>query len=128
MGYILFFYCFFAYHIINNVIQKTIFHFYNDIKKTLSNDRKFYISKNISKSIILLLLCCYAYETVYNAIKLNKWNNIDIYKIGTLYASHDILSLFLAFKKLPFTTKLHHTSVLFLSYKNCLKPYGIIEA
>ena len=123
MESILFLCCLITYYIINTIIQKIIFYYYNNLNKSLSNDRKFYISKNIGKSIILFILSCCAYNTVYNAVKFNVWDNNSIYIIGTTYASHDILSLFLAFWKLPTTTRLHHLSVLFLAYKNLYIDY-----
>jgi hypothetical protein len=123
MESILFLCCIILYYIINTVIQKIIFYYYTNLNKSLSNDRKFYISKNIGKSIILFILSCIGYNTVYNAIKFNIWDNNNIHIIGTIYASHDILSLFIAFWKLPLTTRLHHISVLFLAYKNLYTDY-----
>ena len=69
---VVFFSCLITYYILNSIIQKIIFHYHYDLK--VSDNRKFYISKNISKSIVLFILSCYAYKTVYNAIKYNIWN------------------------------------------------------
>jgi len=121
MQSVIFFSCLITYSLLNSIIQKIIFHYHYDLK--ISDNRKFYISKNISKSIVLFILSCYAYKTVYNAIKYNIWDNNHIYIIGTTYASHDILSLSLAYKSLPFTTRLHHMSVSFLAYKNLYTDY-----
>ncbi len=121
MELLIFFLCLIIYYTLNKITQSIIFYYYSNLN--VSKDRKFYISKNISKSIVLFILSCSAYRTVQNAIKYDVWNNGHIYIIGTIYASHDILSLMLAFRKLPFTTKLHHLSVLFLAYKNLYIDY-----
>lgn len=109
-----------AYNFLNNLTESLIF---KNNKKDFSSNRRFYISKNISKSVILLVLSIISYKSVYEAVFNDNWVNEQFYILGTLYAAHDILSLCKAFFKLPFTTRLHHLSVLFLAYKNLSIDY-----
>lgn len=108
------------YNKLNQIIEKLLFSNYN---YNISSNRKFYISKNISKSIILFFLSLISYKTVINAALYNEWSNKSFYIFGTLYSAHDILSLYKAFYKLPYTTRLHHLSVLILAFKNLQIDY-----
>ena len=120
MYYIIFFVAICIYDKLNRYIENFIF---KNSNYNLSANRKFYISKNISKSIILFFLSILSYKYVMDAVIYNKWSNENFYFFGTLYSAHDILSLYKAFFKLPNTTRLHHLSVLFLAYKNLYIDY-----
>merc|ERR1711991_1049850 len=100
------------YCIIYGIIY--LFLYKNKKFDVLSNNRKLYIVKNIGKSIGLFILSFMAFNTLYQGVLYDKWNNKDIHKLGFMYASSDILSLMIV-RKLPKSTKIHHTSVLFLS-------------
>lgn len=114
--------CFIVYNILNEltkyVIKKINNSKYND-------DRNNYISKNISKSLILFYLCKIAFFPIVDCIIYDNWNNDTIYLIGILYSSHDILSLIRYYRILPKTTKIHHISVLILSILNLFNDYKI---
>ena len=109
------FYCI-LYGLVFSLIYK------NSLFIKLNYNRKLYVVKNIAKSIGLLLIAIYSTPTLYDCIILNKWDNNQIHTLGFMYASSDILSLLLV-RKLPKSTKIHHTSVLFLSIVNCLTDY-----
>lgn len=120
MYYIVFFVAICIYNKLNQIVERLIF---NNSNYNISSNRKFYISKNISKSLVLFLLSILSYKSVTSAVFRNEWVNENFYIFGTLYSAHDILSLYKAFYKLPLTTRLHHISVLFLSYKNLYIDY-----
>ena len=106
--------CFFVY----NLSNKAIYYLVKQFNYNYNEDRFNYISKNISKSLILLYICIYGYRKVFDSLYYNIWDNEFIYNLGILYSSHDILSLFNYYNILSSTTKLHHFSVLILSYAN----------
>ena len=78
----------------------------------LDSNKKLYVIKNIAKSIGLLLIIIYSLSTLYNGFLYDIWDNNSIHRIGFIYSSSDILSLLIV-KKLPFSTKIHHYTVLF---------------
>lgn len=96
----------------------------NNLFIKLNYNRKLYVVKNIAKSIGLFFIAIYSAPTLYNAVIKNEWDNNQIHILGFMYGSSDILSLLLV-RKLPKSTKIHHTSVLFLSIVNCLTDYTI---
>jgi hypothetical protein len=109
-----YFKCFFIYNLCNNLVFTLI----KNMNYNYDQDRLNYISKNISKSLILIYICIFGYNQVLDALFYNIWDNAFIYQLGILYSSHDILSLFKYYNILSFTTKLHHYSVLILSIAN----------
>jgi hypothetical protein len=111
------FYCI-LYSLLYSIIYK------NNLFIKLNYNRKLYVIKNIAKSIGLLLLSIYSTKTLYNAVIYDIWDNRRIHILGFIYGSSDILSLILV-RKLPKSTKIHHTSVLFLSIVNSLTDYTI---
>ena len=106
--------CFFVYNLSNRFVYNIVKHMNYEYEE----DRLNYISKNISKSLILIYICIYGYSKVFDALYHNIWDNEFIYNLGILYSSHDILSLFNYYNILSSTTKLHHFSVLILSIAN----------
>jgi hypothetical protein len=100
------------------------FFFKNILFIKLNYNRKLYVIKNIAKSIGLFFLSIYSSKTLYNAVVYDIWDNKKIHILGFMYASSDILSLILV-RKLPNSTKIHHTSVLFLCIVNSLTDYSI---
>jgi hypothetical protein len=106
--------CFFVYNLSNNAVYSLV----KRLNFNYDEERLNYISKNISKSLILIYICFYGYKKVFDALYNNVWDNEFIYQLGILYSSHDILSLFNYYNILSSTTKLHHYSVLILSIAN----------
>ena len=106
--------CFFVYNLSNNAVYTLV----KGLNFNYDEERLNYISKNISKSLILIYICIYGYKKVIDALCYNVWDNDFIYQLGILYSSHDILSLFNYYNILSSTTKLHHFSVLILSIAN----------
>ena len=116
-----YFSCFIVYGLINNILYKLIEYYY---KTKYKEHRLKYISKNISKSLILFYICIYGSTNICKALIYDDWNNNFIYYLGILYSSHDILSLFMFNNILSSTTKLHHKSVLILSLANLFVDYS----
>ena len=111
--------CFIAYNLCNNLILRYV----SSLNYDYNEDRLNYISKNIGKSLILIYICAFGYRKVLDALFYGIWDNEFIYQLGILYSSHDILSLFKYYHILSNTTKLHHLSVLILSYANLNNDY-----
>ena len=105
----------FSFFIFNNLFYIVLEKYYKNI---YNKNKLRYISKNIVKSIILFILFVYT-------IFINNWSNNNIYNYGIIYASHDILSLFMYYDILSFTTLLHHLAVLVLSILNLYNNYEI---
>ena len=77
-----------------------------------------YITKNIVKSIILLIITIITLKAKYYIYRYNYWNNFLIHTIGSFYVSNDVLGLILI-KDLSRSTKFHHiisTILLFINY------------
>ena len=97
-----------------------IFYFVLLFNKTFSNQKKsiqMYIIKNFIKSLILFYISInltYDLINIYLGDKII--DNLYIKSYGSLYVSNDIVALLIV-KKLPLTTKIHHTiTTLLLLY------------
>jgi len=99
-----------GYYSLNKILYR-----YTDNYKTLDNNKKLYVLKNILKSFSLLYLFLIRYDG-YIMIYNNNYINENVYKYSCNYVANDFLGLILN-NKLPITTKCHHiTTVLLLTY------------
>lgn len=109
------FYCF----TINNLYSKLYYALdHIDKNNKLSESNKLYITKNIVKSIVLLIITLFSPVIIYNIWYYQYWNNTLLNHVGSIYVSNDIMGL-LRVKKLHLTTKIHHlttTSLLLYSF------------
>ena len=87
-------------------------------------NKKLYVIKNISKSIGLFFFVIFNLGVLYDILIENIWNSHYIHRLGFVYSSSDILSLLIV-RKLPTSTKIHHTSVLIFTLINSKINYEI---
>ena len=129
--------CKLPYYIINTCILYKICDFLFGIisikYKEFYYSRRMYINKNIIKSIVLFYFSFRYHYTFYDMFINNNWDNLLIRKLGYLYGSQDISGLIMV-KNLPFSTKLHHTTVTlfviinsFVDYTNFGLHRGLIQ-
>lgn len=91
---------------------------YIDNNHKLSDTKKLYVTKNIIKSVVLLILSLYSPIVMYNIYHTQYWNNQLMNHIGCIYVSNDIIGL-LRVKRIHLTTKIHHittTTLLLYSF------------
>lgn len=109
------FYCF----TINKLYSKLYYALdHIDKNNKLSESNKLYITKNIVKSIVLLIITLFSPIIIYNIWYYQYWNNTLLNHVGSIYVSNDIMGL-IRVKKLHMTTKIHHlttTSLLLYSF------------
>ena len=89
-----------------------------DKKNQFTPAIKLYITKNIVKSISLLILTLFSPIVIYNTYQYQYWNESLMNHIGCLYVSNDIIGL-MRVKRIHLTTKIHHlttTSLLLYSF------------
>lgn len=85
-------------------------------------ERRLYILKNLSKSIILCFLVHHLYKDFCLMLFYDKWPpNESLYQLGTVYVVTDITGLLLV--KLELRTKIHHYCVLVLGMYSVLSDY-----
>ena len=90
-----------------------------DTGKTLLADnipRKDYIVKNLSKACTLAVLTPNAIWTAYDVFVHGRWSAATFRVFGAVYCAHDIAGLLRMWKKLPSSTRMHHCSVVFMSF------------
>ena len=99
-----------------------IYRSYEPMKKILNRsekfksyplDKKYYIIKNLIKSIAMSLIFLYMIIIFIPNLKNNIWNDSRNRLIGAFYVSNDLAGLY-AVPKLPRTTKFHHYTTVFL--------------
>ena len=119
-------YCKLPNYIINTCILYKICDFLFSIVSSKYKDfdysRRMYINKNIVKSLVLCYLSFKYHYTFYEMIILNKWNTLLVRELGYLYGSQDISGLIMV-KNLPYSTKLHHTTVTLFVLINSFVDY-----
>ena len=84
----------------------------------LTYNKKCYVLKNVTKSIILFIITFYSIDHILIPAYNGEWNNKEVHMFSSAYLSNDLVGLLLV-PKLPFSTKMHHiitTSLLFYSY------------
>ena len=86
--------------------------------------KKRYITKNIWKSFVLLLIVCANFHKVIESFIFNKWEHHYFLYMGTLYEALDLSGLIFV-KGLPKETVIHHIVVCILGYVNSLVDYKI---
>ncbi len=80
----------------------------------LSENRQFYVVKNITKGIYLAFLVLFGFFFIIYPIFNNHYNNNTIRMFASLYVSNDFIGLYRV-SNLPTSTRLHHTaSIVFL--------------
>ena len=80
----------------------------------LTENRQFYVVKNITKGIYLAFLVVFGFFFVILPIINNEYNNATIRIFASLYVSNDFIGLY-GVGNLPTSTRLHHSaSVIFL--------------
>ena len=85
---------------------------------SLSYNKKCYVLKNVTKSIILFIMTFYSIDKIIIPALEGSWNNKDVHTFSSAYVSNDIIGLLIV-PKLPFSTKMHHIitgTLLFYSY------------
>lgn len=90
-----------------------------DTGKTLLADnipRKDYIVKNLSKACTLAVLTPNAMWTAYDVFVHGRWSAATFRVFGAVYCAHDIAGLLRMWPKLPSSTRMHHCSVVFMSF------------
>ncbi len=95
----------------------------NESYTILSLDRKNYYKKNIVKSVALTAISIYGSFILFNGFVFNRWNNIEMYRVGYLYSALDVLGL-VKVKNLPNNSRIHHITTFILSYINTLIDYS----
>ena len=84
----------------------------------LTYNKKCYVLKNVTKSIILFIMTFYSIEKIILPGMKGEWDNTDVHTFSSAYVSNDLIGLLIV-PKLPFSTKMHHLitgSLLFYSY------------
>lgn len=84
----------------------------------VNHDKQMYITKNVSKSVIL----CYIGTASLIDLYYNGFSRIFVYKYSNLYVSNDIYAL-LFINKLPRTTICHHMTTILLLCINYFIDY-----
>lgn len=80
----------------------------------LSENRQFYVVKNITKGIYLAFLVLFGFFFIIYPIFNNQYDNNTIRIFASLYVSNDFIGLYRV-SNLPTSTRLHHTaSIVFL--------------
>lgn len=80
----------------------------------LSENRQFYVVKNITKGIYLAFLVLFGFFFIIYPIFNNQYDNNTIRMFASLYVSNDFIGLYRV-SNLPTSTRLHHTaSIVFL--------------
>lgn len=117
--YFSFFY--FLQYINYEIIYNYIYCFYFRIIDKLPYHKRQYIIKNFSKSFNLALLSFFSIPYILYPMILNQPCNNHLYHIcGAFYSSNDLFAI-VNVKKLPKTTKTHHTITSILA----LTSFGI---
>jgi hypothetical protein len=93
---------------------------------TQAIERQRYITKNLTKSIVLLLMTPHSYywiilPTIYDEIPY--WNP-GVRFLGCMYASTDIVALLILRGSLPRNTLIHHMCVTFMAMLNLTVDYS----
>lgn len=81
--------------------------------KSLDTRKQYYIIKNLIKSACLSLLFSFMVTTLIPNIINDVWSDSCNRAMGIFYVSNDLAGL-LAVPQLPFSTKLHHYTTVFL--------------
>lgn len=92
--------------------------------KIIEFHHKRYVVKNLTKSMILLILIITGLPGFWNIIVTHTWDNKLIHTVGTIYVSTDISGLIFV-PKLPKETLIHHTCVVVLGTINVLMDYSV---
>ena len=81
-----------------------------------------YTVKNLSKSVVLLVMILLLIPVIYNIIFNGYWDNSKIHFFGTLYTSTDVTGL-LFVPQLSSATKIHHRTVWIFGTLNMISNY-----
>ena len=116
------YYCFFLF------LSYLVYRSYEPMSLLLNNNNKYreyptnkqyYIIKNFIKSVVMGFIFIFmAIEFIPNLIN-NKWNDSHNRILGAFYVSNDLAGLFVV-PNLPFSTKLHHLTTVFLYTVICI--------
>jgi hypothetical protein len=123
----IFFLCHCSIYIVGTCfIVNSILSFTNSKYITLPYNKQLYVTKNITKSIVLSLvcirLCCIGYD-LYMNIPLD---NTIVKDTASIYVANDIVALLIV-PKLPISTKRHHMTTTLLLFVNYFINYEDLE-
>jgi hypothetical protein len=79
----------------------------------LDENRKYYICKNVVKGTYLSMLVIAGIVPVYFGLVEDIWDDTMFKILASMYVSNDVVGMFRV-KKLPTTTRLHHTASVVL--------------
>lgn len=85
--------------------------------------QKRYTQKNLTKSLILLLILIMGLPNMFVLFVTGKWQNEMIHFLGTIYVSTDLTGLIMI-PKLSIATKIHHYCVLVFGTISVLSDYN----
>lgn len=86
--------------------------------------KKIYVTKNISKGLILSALSPIAARSIVQVAFHNEWNTLIFQGIGAVYISSDVVGLALLREHLNLSTILHHIVVTIFGVKSLGMNYG----
>ena len=93
---------------------------------TLTNDKKLYVVKNLTKSAVLLSILYRIFLICINLYRHSTNMNNEVKAIASIYVSNDIIGL-ITVPNLPSTTVKHHLTTTFLLFVNYYIDYDNID-
>lgn len=108
-----------CYLILDNLLKRHSMKY-----KIIEFHDKRYVVKNLTKSMILLILILAGLPGFWTMIVTGTWNNDLVHTIGTIYVSTDVSGLIFV-PRLPKETLIHHTCVVILGTVNVFMDYSV---
>tara|TARA_B110001469_G_C9639763_1_gene321523 strand:- start:1288 stop:2019 length:732 start_codon:yes stop_codon:yes gene_type:complete len=107
--------------IVNSILTVT-----NSKYQKLTYNKQLYVTKNISKSIVLSLVCIRLFWIGYDIYINIPLDNTIVKNTASIYVANDIVALLIV-PKLPLTTKRHHMTTTLLLFINYFINYEHLE-
>jgi hypothetical protein len=107
-------------------IVNSILTFTNRKYLTLTYNKQLYVTKNITKSIVLLLVCVRLCWIGYDIFMNTPLDNTIVKDTASIYVANDIVALLIV-PNLPITTKRHHMTTTFLLFVNYFINYEDLD-
>ena len=107
-------------------IVNSILTFTNSKYKCLSYNKQVYVTKNITKSIVLSMVCIRLFWIGYDISMNIPLDNTIVKNTASIYVANDIVALLIV-PKLPISTKRHHMTTTFLLFVNYFINYEDLD-